>query len=183
MFADLNKHAVRPSNSLSTLYDHRDPGSELARYVVGSVECFKRLTELEKSSISNRSIKLFTLSSIKLASRTLLGKKQRCDITVEEMKLASKFWNSVCNNMPDWQKAEKREIAPSELRQNFVHAHGIALHALGCPVHALGDLGDVFMALVVCPRGFTVCTSQRKRKRARTTTLMFCQARCCCCCC
>lgn len=131
MFADLNKHAVRPSNSLSTLYDHRDPGSELARYVVGSVECFKRLTELEKSSISNRSTKLFTLSSIKLASRTLLGKKQRCDITLEEMKLASNFWNSVCDNMPDWQKAETREIAPSELRQNFVHAHGVALHALG----------------------------------------------------
>ena len=25
MFADLNKYAVRPSHSLSTLYDHRDP--------------------------------------------------------------------------------------------------------------------------------------------------------------
>ena len=62
MFADLNKHAVRPSDSLSTLYDHRDPGSELARFVAMSVEGFKGMTEMEKSSISNRSVKLFTLS-------------------------------------------------------------------------------------------------------------------------
>lgn len=33
MFADLNKHAVRPSNSISTLYDHRDQISDLARYL------------------------------------------------------------------------------------------------------------------------------------------------------
>ncbi|WP_240882611.1 DNA sulfur modification protein DndB, partial [Pseudomonas aeruginosa] len=34
MFADLNKHAVRPSDSISTLYDHRDHISDLARYLV-----------------------------------------------------------------------------------------------------------------------------------------------------
>ncbi len=28
MFADLNKHAVRPTRSLGVLYDHRDPLSK-----------------------------------------------------------------------------------------------------------------------------------------------------------
>ena len=51
MFADLNKHAIRPSDSLSTLYDQRDPSSELARYVAMTVEGFKSLTEMEKSSL------------------------------------------------------------------------------------------------------------------------------------
>ena len=132
MFADLNKHAVRPSDSLSTLYDLRDPSSELARYIVSSVSCFKRLTELEKSSISNRSIKLFTLSSIKLASRSLLRKGLRDPISQSEMQLAETFWREVCNQMPDWLAAENREVSSAELRQNFVHAHGVALHALGC---------------------------------------------------
>ncbi len=77
MFADLNKHAVRPSDSLSTLYDHRDPGSELARYLVEHVSSFRKLTEMERSTVSKRSLKLFTLSSIKLASRSLLSKGAR----------------------------------------------------------------------------------------------------------
>ncbi|MEH6550639.1 MAG: DNA sulfur modification protein DndB [Pseudomonadales bacterium] len=131
MFADLNKHAVRPNDSLSTLYDLRDPSSELARHVVDNVNCFRRLTERDKSSLSNRSSKLFTLSSIKLASRALLRKSAKDQISEEEKALASEFWNEVCLNMPDWQAAEKKEVSTAELRQNYVHAHGVTLQALG----------------------------------------------------
>ncbi|WP_237376883.1 DNA sulfur modification protein DndB, partial [Salmonella enterica] len=74
MFADLNKYAIRPSPSLASLYDHRDASSNLARYLAMSVEPFVGMTELEKSNISQRSNKLFTLSSIKQATRALLGK-------------------------------------------------------------------------------------------------------------
>ncbi|TFZ32826.1 DGQHR domain-containing protein, partial [Pseudomonas syringae] len=72
MFADLTKHAVRPSNSIRTLYDLRDQISDLARYLAKNVEVFSRMTELEKSSLSPRSSKLLTLSAIKNASRVLL---------------------------------------------------------------------------------------------------------------
>ncbi len=132
MFADLNKHAVRPSDSLSSLYDHRDPSSSMARYIVEKVPCFKKLTEMEKSSISTRSIKLFALSSIKLASRSLIRKKAKDDISDEEMELAAEYWDLVSQAMPDWKAAEKREVSSAELRQNYVHSHGVALHALGC---------------------------------------------------
>lgn len=131
MFADLNKHAVRPNDSLSTLYDHRDPSSELARYVVANVECFKRLTEMDKSSLSNRSTKLFTLSSIKLASRSLLRKSPKEVISDSEKKLAVEFWSEVCKHIPDWQAAEQKKVSTAELRQHYVHAHGITLQAFG----------------------------------------------------
>ncbi len=131
MFADLNKHAVRPSDSLSTLYDHRDASSELARFVAMSVEGFKGMTEMEKSSISNRSTKLFTLSGIKHASRALLRKKRNEEISQEEKQLAAEYWSEVFDNVPDWGQAKARKVASSDLRQNFVHAHGVALHALG----------------------------------------------------
>lgn len=131
MFADLNKYAVRPNDSLSTLYDHRDPCSELARYVVENVECFRRLTEMDKSSLSNRSSKLFTLSSIKLATRNLLKKSAKEAITDDEKSLAAAYWNEVCAHMGDWKSAEKKEVSTAELRQHYVHAHGVTLHALG----------------------------------------------------
>ncbi len=72
MFADLNRHAIRPSPSLGLLYDHRDEGAQLAKELVGRVPVFKGLTELEKSTISNRSIKLFTLSGIHNSTGALL---------------------------------------------------------------------------------------------------------------
>lgn len=131
MFADLNKYAVRPNDSLSTLYDHRDPCADLARHVVTNVECFRRLTEMEKSSLSNRSSKLFTLSSIKMANRSLLRKSAKEPITDEEKQLATEFWEEVCTNIPDWQAAERKEVSTSDLRQNYVHAHGVTLQAIG----------------------------------------------------
>ena len=131
MFADLNKHAIRPSDSLSTLYDQRDPSSELARYIAMTVDGFKAMTELEKSSISNRSVKLFTLSGIKHASRALLRKGRRDEISHDEKRFAADFWSEVVSNVPDWQLAKQRKVASSELRQGYVHAHGVALQAIG----------------------------------------------------
>lgn len=131
MFADLNKYAIRPSTSLSTLYDHRDSSSELARYLMQNVNVFKQLTEKEKSTISNRSSKLFTLSSIKQASRALLRKGLKTSVTEEEKKIAGTYWNAVAEQMPDWQRALDRIVATAELRQNYIHSHGIALHAFG----------------------------------------------------
>ena len=131
MFADLNKHAVRPSDSISTLYDQRDQLSELARFLVKRVDIFKRLTELEKSSISNRSTKLFTISSIKNASKALLRKGPKMGVTDDEMEIAAQYWTEVSLHMPDWIAAQKRTVATSELREHTVHAHGVVLQALG----------------------------------------------------
>lgn len=131
MFADLNKYAIRPSTSLGVLYDHRDPLADLARYLAGNVKVFKHLTEKERSAISNRSTKLFTLSGIRGASRALLRKGAKEKVSEKEKKLAEKYWNEVSNHISDWQRALERSVTTSDLRLNFIHAHGIALHALG----------------------------------------------------
>ena len=137
MFADLNKYAVRPSYSLSTLYDHRDPGSDLARYLAGNCLAFKGLVEMEKSTISNRSTKLFTLSGIKHASRALLRKNLREAVTEEEKMLAKEYWDAVAESVGDWIRARTRQVSTAELRQDYVHAHGVVLHALGIAGAAL----------------------------------------------
>ena len=131
MFADLNKHAVRPSDSISTLYDHRDQQADMARYLVKKVDIFSRLTELEKSSISNRSSKLFTISSIKNASKAMLRKGAKDGVNEEEMELAASYWSEVGESMPDWLAVRDKKAVPAELREQYVHAHGVALQALG----------------------------------------------------
>jgi DNA sulfur modification protein DndB len=138
MFADLNKHAVRPTKSLGILYDHRDPLSELARTLMNTVSVFKGFTEAEKTTISNRSIKLFTLSSIYQATRALLGKTKKSEtVNPKEEKIAIEFWEEVGKVIPDWQLAASRKVTSAELRKTFIHSHGLALVALGRLGHDL----------------------------------------------
>ena len=131
MFADLNKYAVKPSPSLGTLYDHRDESSELARILATTTKPFVGFTEMEKSSISPKSNKLFTLSSIKQSTRALLGKGAKEGFTEEEQQLAKEFWTEVTKHIPDWKMVIEKQVSPAHLRQEFIHAHGVGLHAIG----------------------------------------------------
>lgn len=130
LFADLNRYVVRPTPSLSILYDSRDPMAQLAQQVADSVSVFKGMTEKAKATISNRSTKLFTLSSIFHASCELLGKTKAKKVTEKEKALVIAFWNEVAKYIPEWQLASQKKISPSELRRDYIHSHGIALRAL-----------------------------------------------------
>jgi DNA sulfur modification protein DndB len=136
MFADLNRHAVRPTPSLGLLYDHRDEGANLAKEVVERVPVFNGLTETERSTISNRSIKLFTLSGIHNATHALLmglDLKSR----EEQANVAVEYWTEISKHIPDWLLAKDRRVIASDLRQDFIHAHTLALAALARVGNAL----------------------------------------------
>jgi DNA sulfur modification protein DndB len=131
LFADLNRYAIRPTTSLSILYDNRDPMSRLMQDVVEHVEIFRDLTEKTKTTISNRSRKLFTLSVLYQATADLLHKKKGTEPTGKDRETAVSFWTEVAKNIPEWQQAAERKVATSDLRRDCIHAHGIALRALG----------------------------------------------------
>ena len=131
MFADLNRHAIRPTKSLGLLYDHRDTWAHIAKSVAEGVTAFVGLTELERSTISNRSIKLFTLSGIHNATQVLLsGLDLAEDDHEERIRVACEFWNSVAPHIPDWGLAKQRKVSAADLRQGFIHSHTLALAAL-----------------------------------------------------
>jgi len=130
-FADLNKHAVRPTRSIGILYDHRDPMSDLARCLMEDVPIFNGLTETEKTTISNRSTKLFTLSAIYQANQALLEKGKKAKYTKREKELAKAYWGALGEIIPEWQLIIRRETSAADLRRDYVHSHGVALHALG----------------------------------------------------
>ena len=141
MFSDLNKHAIRPTRSLGILYDNRDPFSILSRVLVEKVPLFKGLTEMEKTTISNRSPKLFTLSTIYQATRALLGKENKKSLlTKQDENITLEFWTELPKHIPEWQFAIDKKVSCAELRHGYVHAHGIAPHALGRAGHDLISL-------------------------------------------
>jgi DNA sulfur modification protein DndB len=102
------------------------------------VDAFNNMIEIEKTSISNRSRKLFTLNSLYNANKALLGKnKKYFKISAQDEALCIEYWDRIVALFQDWQDAKNRKINPSELRRDYVHAHSVVLHALGIVGHSL----------------------------------------------
>ena len=136
MFADLNRYAIRPSRSLSILYDHRSDKAKLAKLVVLKSEVFREIVDLERSSLAPRSRKLFTLSAFYNACSDLVRDLATGDLE-GDAKMARDFWEAAAGEMKDWLSVRDGAISSGELRENFIHAHGIALQALGRAGNAL----------------------------------------------
>ena len=130
MFADLNRHAIRPGRSLGLLYDHRDENAKLTKAVVLKSLTFCNMIEMEKTSLALRSRKLFTLSAIHGATKKLLA---NIDTTTFDGKvqLATKFWEETFKQFKEWGLVSKGKMSSGEVRLDFIHSHGITLHALG----------------------------------------------------
>jgi DNA sulfur modification protein DndB len=130
MFADLNRHAVRPSKSIGVLYDHRDSMAMITKLVVLRSKIFRDVVEMERSTLSVRSRKLFTLSAIYTATSALL--EHEAEAPVEELAgRAVIFWEEVAKHFPEWQLVIQRKMTAGEVRQDFIHSHGIVLQAIG----------------------------------------------------
>ena len=135
MFADLNRHAIRPSRSIGVLYDHRDDRAAIVRLMVLHSEFFKGLVEMERSALSPRSRKLFTLSAIYHATKTLLADSDFK--TRDDAAAARAYWEAVAANIPEWQKVRKGAMTSGEVRREFIHSHGVMLQAFGSVGRAL----------------------------------------------
>ncbi len=130
MFADLNRYAVRPSRSLGLLYDHRNSMAQVAKLVAMKSETFKDVVELEKTTLSARSRKLFTLSAIYSACCALLG-TENPESKEEAGATCCEYWDEVGKHLPEWQFVRQSKMTAGEVRRDFVHSHSIVLQALG----------------------------------------------------
>jgi len=136
MFADLNRHAIRPSRSIGLLYDHRNDKAKLAKLVILESAFFKEIVDMEKSSLAPRSRKLFTLSAFYNACADLVEGLATGNL-VEDANLARGFWEAVADHFPAWKQVREGRMPASEVREGFIHSHGIALQAIGKAGNAL----------------------------------------------
>jgi DNA sulfur modification protein DndB len=130
MFADLNRHGIRPSRSIGILYDHRSESAKLAKLAIMKSTLFRDIIDMEKTSLAIRSRKLFTLSAFCNACNDLMHGLESGKIE-EDATLARTFWESVAEHFPAWRKVKSGQQPASEIREGYIHGHGIALHALG----------------------------------------------------
>ncbi|WP_234806227.1 DNA sulfur modification protein DndB [Mycolicibacterium celeriflavum] len=130
MFADLNRHAIRPSKSIGVLYDHRDEMSAVTKLVVMRSPFFSDLTETETSNLSARSRKLFTLSAFYSANKALLDGIDTGSLE-RQVDVASRFWTLVAEQFPEWQQVRDRDVSSGEVRRDFIHSHGVVLQSIG----------------------------------------------------
>lgn len=130
IFADLNRHGIRPPRSLNVLYDQRDWIAKVARRVASEVCPFAGLTDLEKSSLSNRSSNMFTLSAIHQATGAFLRERRAEQLGEHDEALVMEFWSIVGELIQGWGFIADGRTA-ADLRRDYIHAHAVALHALG----------------------------------------------------
>lgn len=128
MFTDLNKHAVKTSNSLSTLYDSRDAVAVATKKVINSVPFFKRFTDKERDILGKNSSNLFTLNAIYKANLKIVHNENCDDSTVTFL---IRYWKNVAENIYEWQEVLNRSLTKKALRENYIITLAITLSALG----------------------------------------------------
>ncbi len=128
MFTDLNKHAVKTSNSLATLYDSRDPLAVCTLRLIDTNKFFRKYTDKEKDNLGKNAQKFFTLMNIYKANQKIL-RNNCCDEKFEAF--LEKYWLCVSKNVVPWQEMDQRILTKKDLRENYIVTLNIVIQAFG----------------------------------------------------
>ena len=128
MFTDLNKHAVKTSNSLSTLYDSRDEIAIATREVIEAIDFLRRYTDKERDILGKNSSKLFTLNTIYKANSRIIHKNS---CTKKDTIFLIRFWKELCKNISEWNELLNKEITKKDLKENYILTLAITMQAFG----------------------------------------------------
>lgn len=128
MFTDLNKHAVKTSNSVATLYDSRDTIAVATKTIIDAIPFFKRFTDKERDILGKNSSSLFTLNMMYKANQKILH-GDCCGSKDQEFLLS--FWTLVSDNVVEWQEVLDRTLTKKALRENYIVALAITISAFG----------------------------------------------------
>ena len=128
MFTDLNKHAVKTSNSLATLYDGRDEIAVATTKVIDAIPFFRRYTDKERDILGKNSSHLFTLNMIYRANRKILH-GERC--TQSDEKFLHTYWALIAQNVVEWQEVLNKSLTKKALREDYIVALAITISAFG----------------------------------------------------
>ncbi len=130
IFTDLNKNAVKTSNSISELYDSRDMLAVITRNVINANDFLNTYTDKEKDILGKYSSNLFTLNTFYTANKYIFPVGAIQNQKSDEAFL-QRFWNSVVDNMVQWNELQTKELSKVDLRENYIATQGIVIQALG----------------------------------------------------
>lgn len=128
MFTDLNKHAVKTSNSIAELYDTRDPLAVLTRNIVAKIDFLNQFTDKEKDILGKYSSKLFTLSTFYNANKRIIRSTK---LNAETEAYLIEYWTLICENLLPWKQLMSHEISKVDLREQYIVTQSVVIQVLG----------------------------------------------------
>lgn len=128
MFADLNKHTVKSTMSLSTLYDSRDDLANAVKQVVAEIPFLNKYVDREKDTLGKNSLKLFTLANFLRANKRIVKDDNINDSFIDFL---IKYWETIFNYIDEWEMLEKKQIYKCTLREEYILTLSVTLNALG----------------------------------------------------
>ena len=127
MFTDLNKNAVKSSNSLATLFDSRDSLSICTTHTMNEVPILSKIVDVERDILGKNSMCFFSLNTLRKANNKILTSKY----TVEEGKdFLVRFWSTVFNNIKEWKEVADGIITKQFFRDTYILHFNVTLYAL-----------------------------------------------------
>lgn len=127
MFADLNKHAVKSTMSLSTLYDNRDDLANAVKEVVFKIPFLNKYVDKEKDSLGKNSLKLFTLANFLRANRRII----KNELVDSDRVFLLDYWKAIFSKIPEWNMLERKQIHKRTLREDYILTLSVTLQAFG----------------------------------------------------
>lgn len=128
MFTDLNKHAVKTSNSIAELYDSRDRLAVITRNVIAEIPFLNEYVDKERDNLGKFSSALFTLNTFYTANKKILRRKELDD---EFSSFLKEYWSSVTDHILPWKEMSNKEISKKELREQYIATQAVVIQAFG----------------------------------------------------
>ena len=147
IFTDLNKHAVKTSNSIAELYDFRDELAVTTRKIVESVPFLNKYVDKEKDILGKYSSSLFTLNTIYTANKRILS-KGKCNNKFEDFGI--EYGRSISNNVVPWIELQNKELSKKELREKLLVVQAVIMQAFGKLGNYFYKNRDIDMTNVLC---------------------------------
>lgn len=128
MFADLNKHAVKSTMSLSTLYDSRDDLANAVKQVIANISFLNKYVDREKDTLGKNSLKLFTLANFLRANKRIVKDDS---INEDHVEFLKRYWLAIFTYIDEWDMLEKKQIYKCDLREEYILTLSVTLNAFG----------------------------------------------------
>ena len=128
MFTDLNKHAVKTSNSIAELYDSRDKLAVVTRSIIANIDFLHKYTDKEKDNLGKYSSNLFTLSTFYNSNKRII--KNSNPSKSDEIFLLN-YWRCIVENISLWKDLVNHEISKVDLRENYVVTQSVIIQVFG----------------------------------------------------
>ena len=127
IFTDLNKNAVKSSNSLATFFDSRDTLSICTTHTMNEVPILSQIVDIERDTLGKNSMYFFSLNTLRKANDKIIGSKNICE---EGKDFLVRFWSAVFNNIKEWQDVVNGIITKQFFRDTYILHFNVTLYAL-----------------------------------------------------